>query len=74
MVQSRTSHRPCGPVMIGDDLYFDVARALHQVLQKNRGITEGLERFSPSTLKRLWQFARVNAPCECRGLPRLRRL
>ena len=50
--------RPRGPVVIGDDLHLDVARARYQLLHEHSGIAESLERLGAGTLKSLRQLCR----------------
>lgn len=44
--------------MVGEDLDFDVARALDASLEKNRGVAEGLECFDAGAFKGVRQLVR----------------
>src|SRR5208282_6304886 len=44
---------PRRPVVVSNDLDFDVACALHQLLQENGWVAKGLERFGAGTGKGL---------------------
>ena len=58
---------PGGPVVVGNDLDFNVARALNQSLHENGGIAESFERFGAGALKSLRKFGRLNVHGESRG-------
>ena len=48
---------PGSSVVVGDDLDFDVARSLHELLQENRRVAKGFEGLGARALKSLWKLA-----------------
>src|SRR5208282_798643 len=53
---------PCRPAVLGKNLDFDVARALHLLLQKNGWVAKGLEGLVPGALKGLRELGRRSHP------------
>ena len=52
--------------VVGDDLDFNVAGALNDLLHKDGGVAECLVRFSPGALKGFRELVRLNSRGECR--------
>src|ERR1022692_2225375 len=68
------ARRPSRPVVVGDNLHFDVTRSFHQLLQENGWVSESLEGLGPGTRKGLRKLVRRThhansvAAAACRGL------